>query len=114
MIGLSTVLTPVFEKQVIGLLESKLGWILVWPLAFISAGGSGFSGVVIAIWRTANHLKPLLLYFLTVTPLTAFTIFQIRRLGIGDEIAGEMYKLNWAAAIWLMPFFWCYGKLFCR
>jgi hypothetical protein len=35
---------------------------------------------------------------------------MMRVLGLGTEIAKEMYKANIFAAIWLMPGFWLYGK----
>ncbi len=112
LIGFSTALTPIFQAKIVKALEGWTGWVVVFPLAVISPGGSGFSGVVLHLWKVAKQLQPLMLYFLTVTPLIAYTIFQIRALGLGTEIANKMYLMNFVSAIWLMPLYLIYGKFF--
>jgi hypothetical protein len=110
LIGFSMALTPAIQDKVIWLLKGWTGWVAVVPLSFVSPGGSGFSGIIMHMWYAARELRPLMLYFMTVTPLIAFTIFQIRSLGLGPEIAKKMYLLNWASAVWLLPMFLLYKR----
>ncbi|HSX24560.1 MAG TPA: hypothetical protein VLG69_01185 [Candidatus Andersenbacteria bacterium] len=114
VIGFSGPLAKYYESTIAGALESKFGYVWAMICAFISPGGNAFSGVIANLWPDKPALRPLLLYFLTVVPLTSFTIFYIRCLGLGEEIGAEMYRVNWFVAVWLAPLFWAYGKWFYR
>jgi len=114
LIGFSGPLTHYLERDIIHNLMGPLGYLWALLAGFFSPGGSSLGGVVAHLWRVKHELRPVLLYLLTVTPLNSLTIFYIRRLGLGDDIASEMYRVNWAIAIGLMPFFWAYGRFFYR
>jgi len=112
LIGFSTSITPVFQSQISKMLDGWIGWVCSIPLAFSSAGGSGWAGPIKHMWVVAKHSRPLLLYILNITPLVGFTIFQIRILGLGPEIANRMYVMGFASAIWLIPMFLIYKFFF--
>ncbi len=112
LIGFSAPVAHHFEATIGQALSGPFGY--GWGIisAFLTPGGNALSGVVSRLWAVNHHLRPLLLYFLTTVPLTSLTIYYIRQLGLGPEIAKEMYKVNWMVAIWLMPFFWVWGRYF--
>ncbi|MEI6396754.1 MAG: hypothetical protein WCO48_01635 [Candidatus Taylorbacteria bacterium] len=112
LIGFSTAITPVFQEQITKMLTGWQGWFCSIPLAFTSAGGSGWIGPIRHMWFAVKQSQPLLLYILNITPLVGFTIFQIRILGLGPEIANKMYIMGFASAIWLIPMFLIYKIFF--
>jgi len=114
IIGFSVPLAHHFEHTIGEALRGPIGY--VWGIAasFGVPGGNTLAGIISKLWQTQHHLRPLLLYIMTATPLISFTIFFIRKLGLGEEIALQMYKTNWIVAIGLAPMFWLFGKFICR
>ncbi len=112
LIGFSTAITPIFQNQISKMLAGWHGWLYSIPLAFSSAGGSGWAGPIKHMWHAVRSSQPLLLYILNITPLVGFTIFQIRILGLGPEIANRMYLMGFVSAIWLIPMFLIYKFFF--
>ena len=110
IIGFSMPLTHYFEQSISTALEGRFGYFWALLTAFGSPGGSALTGVVARLWVVKHQLHTVLLYFLSVVPLVSLTIFYIRQIGLGTDIAKEMYRINWFIAIGLMPCFWIYDK----
>ena len=62
------------------------------------------------LWEN-RELRPMLLYFLTASPLISMAIYFIRSLGLDEEIAWAMYRVNFGLAVVLAPCFWIGGKI---
>jgi hypothetical protein len=112
VIGYSMPLTSYYTAKISAALKGHFGYVWALLSAPVCPGGNGYSGVISQLWPVNPAIRPVLLYTLTAIPLLSFAIYMMRVLGLGTEIAREMYKANFFAAIWLMPGFWLYGKLF--
>jgi len=112
VMGFSIPVFKYFEAVIIRALEGPFGYAWALVSAFIVPGGNTMSAVVQKIWTTKPVLRPLLLYFLTITPLISATIYFVRTLGLGKEITTAMYKTNWIVAIGLYPCFRIYARFF--
>lgn len=111
VIGFSTPIAHHFEDAIGQLLSGRFGYPIAFITALIAPSGNSFAALVTKLWTT-KELRPLLLYFMTVTPLASISIFYIRRLGLSSEIVGAMYRANLSIALGAMPFFWIWGKFF--
>lgn len=109
MFGFSMVAAKHFQPQLDQLLSGQAGYLGVLTAAFLSPTSTGLAKFVDILWSNPE-LKIKLLYFLTATPLISINLFFIRQIGLGPEIAWTMYKMNFAIAILLLPFFWLWGK----
>jgi hypothetical protein len=113
IIGMGMLIARHYEAGIARALESAFGYPIALVSSFVSPSGSALSGLVVKMWDR-RHLRPLLLYFMTVVPLISLTIFYIRQLGLGTEITKAMYRTNWIVAVGLWPCFWIWGRFFYR
>jgi hypothetical protein len=110
VMALGTVIATYYANFFHDVIGGRFGFIGAFLAGSISPTSNAFYGFVQEYW-TKPELRAVLLYFLTVTPLLSYNMFIMRQMGLGDEIAIAMYKANALSALWLMPFFWAYGKL---
>ena len=113
MIGLSTPIAAHYGPSLSKLLSGRFGYPVALGASIVSPSGNAFAGLIKGLWSNKG-LRPLLLYFTTVTPLTSISIFYIRKLGVGEEIAWEMYRASLFSALCLLPLFWILGRFFYR
>ncbi len=113
VIGLSIPVTRHFTELITETLSSPMGYLYAFLSAFFAPPGNGFAGAISSMWSN-KALHPILLYFLTVVPLLSYPLYQLRMIGLGSEIGWRMYRIDIWVALWLIPFFWVYGKFFCE
>ncbi len=111
IIGFSAPVAHHFETAIGNALEGPFGYLWAIIASFLTPSSNAMSGVVGRIWVTNPNVRPVLLYFLNISALTSLTIFFIRQLGLGTEIAWQMYKTNWVSAIFMAPCFWVSAKI---
>lgn len=110
LIGLSVPLAHHYGPKIGEMLGSRFGYLAAFFTGLAAPSGNAFASVIAKLWTEKVELRPLLLYFLSVVPLTSVSIFYIRKLGLGDDVATAMYKCNLAIAVILMPGFWLMGR----
>jgi hypothetical protein len=112
LIGFGTVLAHHYQSHLADIVLGPFRYLWVMLSAFGVPGGSAASGPISQMWISHPESRPVLLYFLSSTPLICFTIYMVRKLGLPEDISWAMYKVNWTLAICQMPCFWIYEKFF--
>lgn len=113
VLGFSDIISRHYNDGIKEMLSGKFGYFGVFVSSFAAPSANALAKFVESLWHEQS-LRPQLLYCLTVTPLLSWNIFLIRQMGLGTEIALQMYKANALAAIGLMPVFWMWGKMIAR
>ena len=111
LIGFGGGLAEYFQKYIVEAIKGPLGYFWGIVTGFAAPGGNSLSGALNTLWNSSPELRPRVIFMLSTVPLTSFSIYMIRALGLNAEVAWEMYKVNWGITVFLiLPAFIAYEK----